>query len=158
MKRLISLVALGAVLGFGAHAEDVVPTLTITGTFEPVKIAVADISRITFDGTTMVVDKAGGNLSIDIADVTDMVFDGLVSAQESIAADFADEFIVSFDYGVMSLSVADGKTVDMGLYNAGGQCVAAQSGIHGEWSMLLQDLPGGVYIIRLNNRTFKFTR
>jgi len=158
MKKLIALAIIGVGLGLSANAEGVAPTLTIAGTFDPVKIEVADISRITFEGTKMVIDKIDGNVEMDIADVTNMTFDGEYSAEESIEADFQDEFQVRFDCGVMSLSVVDGKTVDMALYNVKGQWIAGQIGIAGEWSMSLADLPLGVYIIRLNNKTFKFTR
>ncbi len=158
MKKLIVLAIFGIGLCAGAKAEDGAPTMTITGSFDPVTIEVADISRITFDGSKMVIGRAGGNVELDIADVTNMTFDGEFLSEESVEAEFADEFQVRFDRGVLSLSVAGGASVDMALYNVKGQWLAGQAGITGEWSMSLTDLKPGVYIIRLNNKTFKFTR
>lgn len=158
MKKLIVLAIFGIGLCAGAKAEGGAPTMTITGSFDPVTIEVADISRITFDGTKMVIGKAGGNVELDIADVTNMTFDGEFLAEESVEAEFGDEFQVRFDGGVMSLSVTYGKAVDMALYNVNGQWLAGQPGITGEWSMSLTDLKAGVYIIRINNKTFKIIR
>lgn len=158
MNKLFILALAGMSLGIKAFAEDGAPTMTIAGKSDPITIEVSSISKITFDGTKMLIDKADGSIEMDIADVTNIVFDAEVSAQESIAADFADDFAVRFDYGVMTLSVAGGKTADVAIYNAYGQCIATAAGIKGEWSKSLTDLNSGVYIIRVNNKTFKFSR
>lgn len=156
-KHLLMALFAGS-LSIGAYAEDGAATMTIAGASDPITIEVASISRITFDGTKMLIDKADGNIEMDIADVTNIVFDAQVSAEESIEADFAEDFTVKFDYGVMTLSVCSGKTVDVAIYNAYGQRIAGAAGIKGEWSMSLTDLQPGVYIIRANNKTFKFSR
>lgn len=158
MRKLLFLTLAAMTLGITAFAENSAPIMLITGQSDVMEIKVASITKITFEGTKMLIDKADGNIEMDITDVTNIVFDGEVTSEESIEANYADDFTVKFDHGVMSLSVAPGKTANVTLYNASGQCFATAPNVMGEWSMSLTNLQPGVYIIRVNNKTFKFSR
>lgn len=148
---------LSAVRAESAQPE-VKPVVVVNATDGVTSVPVDQVKQITFEGKDMVLHHNGGTLRKSIDDITDIKFDFASSAVESVSKDFGDDFSVSFDHGVMTVTPAGEKEVRLAVYTLQGVAAIPESHISGTHTVDLNVLDRGVYIIVINNKTIKFTR
>lgn len=141
-------------LAFPAGADN----LVITGSNGvQTKVAITDISRITFDGDNMkILTTTNGEQVFAIGDFNNMKFD-VVSSIDDITADLGDDISIVSSGGVMTISSAAGGSVNVVVFSINGSLVTMQSGV-GSVSVDFNTVTPGVYIVKANNKTIKFIR
>lgn len=121
-------------------------------------INVSSISQITFDGTQMIISTSdGGTRQLNALDLNHIKFDMSTLAAESISKEFEDGVSVRIEGAVIYVSAAANSPVNVSVYSIKGACVSSISA-QGMASVDLNPLAPGVYIIKANNKTIKFTR
>ncbi len=162
-KRLLILSACGLCTGLlsTARAESpepaVKPVIVVNAADGATSVPVDQVKQITFEGNDMVLLHNDGTLRKSIDDITDIKFDFASSAVESVSKDFEDDFSVSFDHGVMTVTPAGDKEVRLAVYTLQGVAAIPESHISDSHTVDLNVLDRGVYIIVINNKTIKFT-
>jgi len=144
-----------------AHAEssaqEVKPVIIINAADEKSTLPIDQVQQITFEGKDMVLLHNDGTLRKCIDDIEDIKFDFASSAVESVSKEFDDDFAVSFENGIMTVRPAEGKSVDLSIFDLQGvEAKAAHFSVSQTFD--LNTLQKGVYIIIINNKTIKFTR
>lgn len=142
-------------LAFPAGADN----LVITGSNGvQTKVAITDISRITFDGDNMkILTTSNGEQVFAIGDFNNMKFDVVSSSIDDITADLGDDISIVSSGGVMTICSAAGASVNVVVFSINGSLVMMQSGV-GSVSVDFNTVTPGVYIIKANNKTIKFIR
>lgn len=151
----MATVLLCAATASWAQADDKV---VVTGTDgNPAQISIADISQITFDGKTMTIATASaGNKDFQITAVDFITFDLSASSIDDIVTPL-DDITVSSQSGVLTVSAAADVPLTLNVYNLKGILVSSQTGSQ-SLSVDFNALPAGVYIVKANNKTIKYTR
>lgn len=119
-------------------------------------IPLKSISKLTFDGSKMTVSTVDGDSEVDVFSLQNITFQLAVQSVDNISKDF-DGLNVSFQSGVVTATESDNGTININVYALSGTHmlnVASQ----GQASADLNTLAPGVYVIKINNKTFKFTR
>lgn len=142
-------------LAFPAGADN----LVVTGTNGiQTKVAIPDISRITFDGDNMkILTTTAGEQIFAIADLDNMKFDVVSSSIDDITADLGDDISIVTSGGVMTVNSTAGASVNVVVFSIKGSLITMQSGI-GSVSVDFNTVTPGVYIVKANNKTVKFFR
>lgn len=140
---------------FSAGADN----LVVTGTNGvQTKVAIPDISRITFDGDNMkILTTTDGEQIFAIVDLDNMKFDVVSSSIDDITADLGDDISIASSGGVMTISSGAGASVNVVVFSINGSLVTMQSGV-GRVSIDFNTVTPGVYIVKANNKTIKFIR
>ncbi|MCM1452015.1 MAG: T9SS type A sorting domain-containing protein [Clostridium sp.] len=120
-------------------------------------INVSDIKQITFDGTQMTIATSQGNHQADVLSLSNIKFDMATSSAESISKDFEDGANIELSAGVLTVTVAGDGMAQVDVYAISG-VKAASAAATGSVTVDLNSLSTGVYIIKANNKTIKFTR
>ena len=149
MKRLITILLL-AIPSF--MMADTYNYLTLTSTSMEQSIALKSVRKITFEGSDIVVTTTdGATTSMPLANFSQFSFTSVADGIRSIARPAADLCIEA------GRIVADGQGLLL-IYNANGQVVRQQYVSGSRSEVQLYDLPHGLYIARLGNRTLKVIR
>lgn len=136
------------------HAEK--PRMVVnTSQGNPVEIELSTATRITFyeDLSTMTVKGEGDDVSIDIDDISNIMFT-IVSSVDNVVKDLDDLKISSRGYIVTISGV--GQIEYLAVDMSGSQQFAGQS--RDNVTLDFSTRPAGIYIIRANNTTFKFIK
>lgn len=119
-------------------------------------IPLKSISKITFDGSKMTVSTTGGDSDVDVFSLQNITFQLAVQSVDNISKDF-DGLNVSFKSGIVTATASDDESISIDVY--------AMSGTHmlnataqGQTTADLNALVPGVYVVKVNDKTFKFTR
>lgn len=149
MKRLLTIILL-AIPAFAV--ADTYNYLTLTSTSAEQSIALKTVRKITFEGADIVVTTADGTTtSMPLANFSQFAFTSTATGIQSVARPAADLCIEA------GRIVADGQGLLL-IYNANGQVVRQQYVSGNRSEVQLYDLPRGLYIARLGNRTLKVIR
>ena len=157
MRKTVLALAASVMLPFSANADDVV-TFRITGQDGAVKeFVLDDISRLTFGAETftMVFNNAAANEEFRYDDVLNMQFgfDGITGVQQ-----VADEADITIRYdGVMLIIDGCPEGARLAVYDISGRPVINQS-VQESAQISTEQLTAGVYILKINNKTFKFSK
>jgi len=150
MKKLLLSLALIVGLGLNASA-DTYNYLTLTSSSVKQSFALKSVKKITFEGTNIVVTMADGTTSSTaLSDFDNFAFT-TETAIKTINESGSDLFVEA------GRIVANGKGLLL-LYNTNGQLVRQQL-VNGNRSEIqLYDLPRGIYVAKIGNRTLKVIR
>ena len=150
--------AASVMLPFSASADDVV-TFRITGSDGTVKeYALDDINRLAFqeESFTMIFNNGAGDELFRYEDVLKMNFGSMEHTAIQNVADEEGGITISYSGDMLSI---DGCTAGtrMMVYDISGRPVMGST-VSGSAQISTQQLSAGVYILRINNKTFKFSK
>lgn len=154
MKQFLSLLlACGALLP--AHADDPVVVMNVKTGSGVTPIKVTTQSKITFsnDQTAMIVavDSETQSQSFDVADISNITF---TLNSTSIVNETLDDLKITNKGKVLTISGDD--AIDYAVWNVSG--VSVMSGkASGTVSIDFNSIQSGVYIIKANNKTIKYS-
>lgn len=157
MKKITYYLAAAmlAAVGLQANAEDD-NKMVLNTSDGSTAIPVNTISRLSFDGNTMTIATDEGESKVDVLTLRNITFSLAVQAVDEITKDFGD-LNVAFISGVVTADVPDNMFVNIDVYSLGGVRMLAV-GAQGHVSADLNALSPGVYVVKVNNKVFKFTR
>lgn len=156
MRKLLLLAAV-SFFGIGAYAQDNV-VVTTSGGKQQVYNTDA-VKSITFEGTTMKVNKTDKSVSdnFNLVDVEKITFN-LANGINNLPV--GEKLTVTSPAGsnVLYINGYDAaKKNKLGIYDVSGKAVKNLSKWAGE-PIDLSSLPKGVYILKVNNNTIKFRK
>lgn len=131
--------------------------LTVTGTDgSPKKIELAKIQKVHFEGEKMVITHSEGTHEVSL-DGLQLSFDDKTSTGISSEIGDANGIAVTIADGVITVSAQTDIALDVFVYSLQGQTAAVVKGT-GKVSLDTNSLPKGAYILKANNKTYKFIR
>ena len=155
MKRKVLQLALLATLLWGGSMQtraDGFAVLTVTMNDETVYYQVTDIRKITFDYSNMVLHLTNGETEELPLSVVNEITVGDGSA--GIAMFGSDKTGLKLKDGMLSLNLTNGGTVT--IYDTAGKTIRSLQAKAGQNTISLNQLPKGVYIVRVNGASQKF--
>ena len=159
IKKGILAMITSVVIPFSAFADDGV-TFKVIGTEGNVKeYSLEEIQRLTFQEETFTV-MFNSNLGDEIFrydDVQSIQFGPVSTGLENIRIDdAAGKFAISYDGTILSISGCSDKA-QLTVYDISGRPIISQN-INGNAAISTESLNSGVYILKINNKTFKFSK
>ena len=152
--RAAAIGALCAVAANSVYADD---RLMVSGPEGQLAgIGIADISKITFDGNNITIATTVGDKVYDLAEISKITFDLSTSVVDNIEAAL-DDINVSVSGGVLTVSASADVPLTLNVYNLRGILVSSQQGTE-SLSVDFNSMASGLYIVKANNKTIKFTR
>ncbi|WP_300300594.1 T9SS type A sorting domain-containing protein [uncultured Muribaculum sp.] len=147
--------ALFALLAAGvSHADD---KLVVSGAAgSQTGVSISDISRISFDGGRMIVTTSTGDTAYDLGDIDKISFDLATSALDDIEVPM-DDITVAVSGGVLTVKASSDVPLSVDVYNLRGVLVSSQRGSD-QISVDFNAMASGIYIVKANDKTIKFTR
>lgn len=124
----------------------------------PVEYAINDIRKITFQeyGFTIMLHDGTSDSSMEYSDVQKMVFDNVNTGIDNVKSEKVDDIAITYNGSVIKVSGCE-KAAQLRLFDIAGRPVISQN-IVGEAEISTENLASGVYILRVNNKTFKFNK
>ncbi len=152
----ISLLLLAVMLWSGvAQAQSFMTIFNANGS-PMASYSLPAINKVTFDGANMIVATPEGNQEIDMNNVLSVKFtDQQQTAVEKISTD--DATTVRIATSRNSIAVLGATSGAVAIYAVNGQQVYSNRQWRGE-SINTAHLQPGIYIITINNSTFKFKK
>ena len=158
MRKPILTLAAATMMALGAQAQDVL-TFKVAGTGgTDSEFVVDDISRIAFtsDSFTITFNTAAADETFAYDDVLKMYFGTRdMSAIQNVAAD-ADGINITYDGTMLVIDGCPART-DITVYDISGRPMM-RSVADGRTEVNTAQLTAGVYIVKINSKTFKFSR
>ena len=156
LQKLHFAIALSAamVAGGNLYADD---KIVVSGLEGSQAISIADISQITFNGDVMTVTTVNGPVDYRLSDVDNITFDLATSAVDEIEASLAEDVNLNVSGGVLTVTAPAEVPLLVAVYNLKGILVATQAGYESV-SVDFNNMLPGVYIVKANGKTIKFTR
>lgn len=155
-KKLVSLLALMALLLPQTAMAEAVPCLTLTESSGAVsKFAFTDAPVVTYSGSDMVVTCGDQTLTVGLEGLT-LTYDEMEVTGINVVKDStADPNRLQFSFGEASFEgLQSGALVS--VYTIDGKMIARVKADHdGRASISLSSLPSGVYILRTPSKAFK---
>lgn len=143
-------------LSFTADAQDVV-TFRVTAPDGSVKeYALDDINRLAFGDETfvMIFNNNAPDETFRYDDVLRMTFgEGQPTAVQNVTGE-DEEMRITYDGSLLRIDGCEGRVM---IYDISGRPVAAHN-VNGSAEISTEQLMAGVYILRTNNKTFKFSK
>lgn len=141
-------------------ADDGLTLKVISSTGEtPVEYALDDIRKITFQTdnfTVMFNDVAHGSEKFLYEDVQKMVFGTSTTSIDNVKSENGSEIAISYDGRTIKVSGCE-ETAQLRVFDISGRPVISEI-VSGEALVSTENLSTGVYILRVNNKTFKFSK
>lgn len=158
--KLFGLLA-SAVISMSATAQDDEVKLVIHNHIggDPVEISVYDVRKVTFqdDHFTMVYEEGvGPDQQFLYEDVRKISFKNLVTGIENVQEETNEGVTIKRNGSLITVSGISGKA-HLGMFDISGRPVMNRT-ISGETEISTDGLSSGVYILRVNNKTFKFSK
>lgn len=152
-QKLSTLLALSLMGTAGAMAQSHLSVYLANGM--PVQsFALADVGRITFDQTSMLITHQGEATAIDLSTLKAIRFDdGVTTAVGAVSVPSGGIRLVSGSLSAPGWQGARGLRV----YSATGQLLLHKADWAGE-SVSLAALPHGTYIVKTASQTLKFSK
>ena len=124
----------------------------------PVEYAINDIRKITFQeyGFTIMLKDGTSDSSFEYIDIQKMVFDNVNTGIDNVKSEKADGIAISYDGSSIKVSGC-AEASQLRVFDIAGRPVISES-IKGEAVISTENLSSGVYILRVNNKTFKFNK
>lgn len=156
MKRKKLLIAAGLALSAACYAQDNVTVNTASGQ----KVyKMDDIESITFDGATMKVNKNSKETeTINIAEITNISFDVSTGVNGLKVKD--ENLLISVKAGSNIIEIGgydNSKNYCVDIFNTAGAKVLDYANWRGE-QLNISSLSKGVYVLKINNTTLKFSK
>ena len=156
MKRKKLLIAAGLALSAACYAQDNVTVNTASGQ----KVyKMDDIESITFDGATMKVNKNSKETeTINIAEITNISFDVSTGVNGLKVKD--ENLLISVKAGSNIIEIGgydNSKNYSVDIFNTAGAKVLGYANWRGE-QLNISSLSKGVYVLKINNTTLKFSK
>lgn len=155
MKRKKLLIAAGLALSAACYAQDNVTVNTASGQ----KVyKMDDIESITFDGATMKVNKNSKETeTINLAEITNISFDVSTGVNGLKVKD--ENLLISVKAGSNIIEIGgydNSKNYSVDIFNTAGAKVLGYANWRGE-QLNISSLSKGVYVLKINNTTLKFS-
>ena len=156
MKRKKLLIAAGLALSAACYAQDNVTVNTASG----LKVyKMDDIESITFDGATMKVNKNSKETeTINLAEITNISFDVSTGVNGLKVKD--ENLLISVKAGSNIIEIGgydNSKNYSVEIFNTAGAKVLGYANWRGE-QLNISSLSKGVYVLKINNTTLKFSK
>ena len=156
MKRKKLLIAAGLALSAACYAQDNVTVNTASGQ----KVyKMDDIESITFDGATMKVNKNSKETeTINLAEITNISFDVSTGVNGLKVKD--ENLLISVKSGSNIIEIGgydNSKNYSVDIFNTAGAKVLGYANWRGE-QLNISSLSKGVYVLKINNTTLKFSK
>ena len=156
MKRKKLLIAAGLALSAACYAQDNVTVNTASGQ----KVyKMDDIESITFDGATMKVNKNSKETeTINLAEITNISFDVSTGVNGLKVKD--ENLLISVKAGSNIIEIGgydNSKNYSVDIFNTAGAKVLGYANWRGE-QLNISSLSKGVYVLKINNTTLKFSK
>lgn len=143
-----------------ALADDGLTLKVISSNGEaPVEYALDDIRKITFqtdDFTVMFNDETLGSQTFMYGDVQKMEFGTVTTSIGNVNAENGSEIAISYDGRTIKVSGCE-ESAQLRVFDISGRPVISET-VSGEALVSTDNLSAGVYILRVNNKTFKFSK
>lgn len=156
MKRKKLLIAAGLALSAACYAQDNVTVNTASG---PKVYKMDDIESITFDGATMKVNKNSKETeTINLAEITNISFDVSTGVNGLKVKD--ENLLISVKAGSNIIEIGgydNSKNYCVDIFNTAGAKVLGYANWRGE-QLNISSLSKGVYVLKINNTTLKFSK
>lgn len=119
---------------------------------------IATIKNITFDSSNelMNVNLLDKTETFEISGIDDMYFATFGGVESIYDVDLGQDLNVALRYGTLYASQPNSH-IEMKIFDMSGKLLAQQSEYE-ELTYSLTDLPGGIYIITVNDKAIKFIR
>ena len=122
----------------------------------PFKTELSKTSRITFQGSSMMIKEAGGPaVSIPLRDIARIVFDLSTSSSEEMESNLTEELKFIVERKKVKLISVSGGDVELFVFDAAGHQVGAVSS-KGETEYDFTDKEAGVYILTSAGKSIKY--
>lgn len=156
LQKLHFAIALSAMLMSGGHiyADDMLVVSGSDGRLS--NVSVADITQITFNGDNMTIATVNGNVDYQLSSVESLTFDLATSAVDEIETSLSEDVTLNVKGGVLSVTAPADVPLLVAVYNIKGILVATQADKESV-SIDFNNMAPGVYIVKANNKTIKFT-
>ena len=155
------MVLCGAVLSVSALFAQTSLVITPQGAGDPVSINLDEIRTLTFSENGVVVNKADGSTySAAFADLSKLAFYDAQTAIRPIFSDNETNGAIALSRNGQNLTLSGLHTTaptQAVIYDALGRQVGRIAVSEGQ-AFSVAALPKGVYLLKLNQTTFKFTR
>lgn len=147
-----------AMLALGAHADDKVHVVTKTADNA---FATDEVQRIDFAGDALnVVSTDGTSTTYAFDEVVKITFEDESTAIQAVTAPQKARltFTIANDGSTLTVNGWDtAAQTSLQLYSVSGANVATQPGWNGQ-TVDISQLPHGVYVLKVGNRTAKFRK
>lgn len=128
-----------------------------SGSGEVTEIKIDDVRNITFqDETLTMLLLEQGTKVFNYSDIGKICFETVSTSIESVTPDDGDETAISYDGNVLRISGCT-KPSHFRIFDITGQNVM-NSSIQGDTEISVGNLSSGIYILKVNNKTFKFSK
>ena len=157
-KLLLTLFATLALTGM-AQAQSSLYVYLNDGADETV-VSLADIEKITFEGANMVITpKTGSQLQVPLTTIQDFRFTPQsTTGFLQMKADAVAGPAINVRQGIVSVDGWDSsRTATLSVYAVGGQQLMSIPGWNGQ-NVDINNLPKGVYVIKIENKTTKIRK
>ena len=123
----------------------------------PVEYALDDIRKITFQeyGFTIMLNDGTSDSSFEYSDIQKMVFGNVSTGIENVKHESNGD--IAFDYDGAAIRVSGVEKAQLMVFDIAGRPVISQK-VQGEAVVSTENLSAGVYIVKVNNNTFKFSK
>ena len=159
IKKGVLAIITSVVIPFSAFADDEV-TFKVIGTNGNInEYNLEEVRRLTFqeETFTLMFNSSQGDEIFRYDGVRCMQFGSVSTGQDNIRIDDAvGEFTIRYDGTVLNISGCSDK-VQLTVYDISGRPVISQN-INGDAAVSTEALNSGVYILKINNKTFKFSK
>ena len=146
MKTKIILAALLLMVSSGMRADKYnYLTLTYSGTDQSISLPL--VQRITFEDGAMVVSTTQGKYTYSLSNLDKITFTEIADAIKALPEQAEN---LTYKDGTLAIK-GDGMLY---IYNAGGALVSIANVKEGA-NVNLGNLPAGVYVVRMGNKTIK---
>lgn len=154
MKKMLMGMAASILLPLSASADDVV-TLKLIGSDGTTKqYALDEITRLDFsqESFTLIFNNNAADETFRYEDVLKMNFGSVATAIQNVANE--EEVSITYKANVLSIEGCSGV---LRIYDVSGRPVMSEK-VDGATQISTDQLSAGVYIVKINTRTFKFSR
>ena len=155
-KMLLSLAA-SIIFSLSASADDVITFRVVADNGTVKEFALDEVNRLTFqeETFTMIFNTDAADEQFRYEDVLNMHFGTKsTTAVQNVAEDAA--LNISYDGSFLRIEGIAEPSV-LRVYDISGRPVMSQR-VNGQAEISTEQLSAGVYILKINNRTFKFSK
>lgn len=153
-KILIALLLAGGSGGARVCAEECLTLLPDEG--RALQYKLEDLHKITFDGDLMTIEHSGGSETIPVDDIASMRFDMELSSETCAEAFLEEGLSVSASQGKVYVAASGDIPVTVTVYDIQGRLVQRTEHA-GSCEIDFTARNKGVYIIKANDKTIKYT-
>lgn len=145
------------IIPFSASADDVLIKIYGAGNSSAEEFVLDEVKKLTFQDDYFTVMTFGGESRFFNYDETGrIVFTSVATGIAQVTPEGVSSIDISYDGSVLRITGCK-SSAQLRIYDVTGRPVIGKT-INGDTDISTENLPSGVYILKLNNRTFKFSR